>query len=68
MAHVVAGTADQLDRETELVLRAAGGEREAYDVPTGPRLGRLFRMARAIVRDETLARDVVQDTCVTAWR
>jgi RNA polymerase sigma-70 factor (ECF subfamily) len=68
MAHLAAGTAAELDRETELVLRAAGGEREAYDALIQPRLGRLFRMARAIVRDETLARDVVQDTCVTAWR
>ena len=68
MAHLVAGTADQLDREIELVLRAAGGEREAYDALIQPRLGRLFRMARAILRDETLARDVVQDSCVTAWR
>jgi RNA polymerase sigma-70 factor (ECF subfamily) len=68
MAHLAAGTAGQLDRETELVLRAAGGEREAYDALIEPRIGRLFRMARAIVRDESLARDVVQDTCVTAWR
>jgi len=68
MAHLAAGTAEDLDRETQLVLRAAGGEREAYDTLIEPRLGRLFRMARAILRDETAARDVVQDACVTAWR
>lgn len=68
MAHLAAGTAHELDLDTELVLRAAGGERGAYDALIQPRLGRLFRMARAIVRDETLARDVVQDACVTAWR
>src|SRR3954451_9869294 len=68
MAHLAAGTAGELDRASELVLRAAGGDREAYDALIEPRLGRLFRMARAIVRDESLARDVVQDACVTAWR
>ena len=68
MAHVAAGTAGQLDRDIELVLRAAGGERAAFDALLEPRLGRLFRMARAIVREEALARDVVQEACVTAWR
>ena len=68
MAHLAAGTAGQLDRDIELVLRAAAGDRAAFDSLIEPRLGRLFRMARAIVRDETLARDIVQETCVTAWR
>jgi RNA polymerase sigma-70 factor (ECF subfamily) len=54
--------------EEELVMRAAAGDRIAFDRLIEPRLGRLFRMARAILRDETLARDVVQDACVNAWR
>ena len=54
--------------EGALVIRAAAGDRAAFDDLIAPRITRLFRMARAILRDEFLARDVVQDTCVSAWR
>jgi RNA polymerase sigma-70 factor (ECF subfamily) len=54
--------------EEVLVIRAAAGDRTAFDDLLAPRIGRLFRMARAILRDESTARDVVQDACVSAWR
>lgn len=68
MTGAAAGRAGTLERDSALVLRAAGGDRDAFDALITPRLGRLFRMARAILRDESAARDVVQDSCVSAWR
>lgn len=68
MTGAAAGHAGALERDSALVLRAAGGDRDAFDALITPRLGRLFRMARAILRDESAARDVVQDACVSAWR
>ena len=68
MTGAAAGRAETFERDRALVLRAAGGDRDAFDALITPRLGRLFRMARAILRDEAAARDVVQDACVSAWR
>jgi RNA polymerase sigma-70 factor, ECF subfamily len=65
---VAVGLGSVSDREIALVIRAADGDAAAFDELIGPRLPRLVRTARAIVRDEALARDVVQDTCVQAWR
>jgi RNA polymerase sigma-70 factor (ECF subfamily) len=63
-----AGRAGVHDRDVALVHRAAGGDNQAFDELIEPRLERLFRMARAIVRSESFARDAVQDACVHAWR
>ena len=62
------GLARERDSDAALVIRAAAGDRGAFDDLIGPRIGRLFRMARAILRDDFQARDVVQETCVSAWR
>lgn len=51
-----------------LVERSARGEPEAFDQLIRPRLDRLFRMALAIIRNESDARDAVQEACVLAWR
>jgi RNA polymerase sigma-70 factor, ECF subfamily len=51
-----------------LLLRAARGDAEAFDALIRPRLDRLFRMALAITREETDARDAVQEACISAWR
>ena len=51
-----------------LVDRAAAGDAQAFDGLIRPRLDRLFRMAVAITRNETDARDAVQEACVLAWR
>ena len=56
------------DRDAELVERAAAGDADAFDALMATRLERVFRIARAIVRDDALARDIVQDACVHAWR
>jgi RNA polymerase sigma-70 factor (ECF subfamily) len=51
-----------------LVDLAAAGSADAFDRLVGARLDRLFRMAVAILRSETDARDAVQEACVHAWR
>ncbi len=54
--------------EGELLELAVSGDRDAFDRLLGPRLDRLYRMAVAITRSETDARDATQDACVLAWR
>jgi RNA polymerase sigma-70 factor (ECF subfamily) len=51
-----------------LLARAAQGQPEAFDALLRPRLDRLFRMAVAITRSESDARDAVQNACILAWR
>lgn len=51
-----------------LVERARGGDRDAFARLIAPRVDGLFRTAWAVLRDEELARDVTQETCVGAWR
>ena len=55
-------------RDGALVERAAGGDREAFDLLIGSRLDRLYRLAYSITRSELDARDATQDACVLAWR
>ncbi len=56
------------DRDGALIERAASGDRDAFDLLIQPRLDRLFRLAVAITRSESDARDATQDACVLAWR
>jgi len=51
-----------------LVEDAARGDAEAFDALIRPRLDRMFRMGVAITRNESDARDAVQEACVSAWR
>ncbi len=64
----MAATAPALYGAGLLVERAAKGDADAFDLLIRPRLDRLFRMAVAITRNESDARDAVQDACVSAWR
>jgi RNA polymerase sigma-70 factor (ECF subfamily) len=54
--------------DAELLALAARGDADAFDALMGGRLDRLFRMAVAITRSETDARDATQEACVLAWR
>jgi hypothetical protein len=56
-----------VDQRT-LVERARSGDHDAFAVLAGAALARLDAAARLIVRDRELARDVVQDTLLRAWR
>ena len=51
-----------------LLERAAHGDADAFDAVIRPRLDRLFRMAMAITRSESDARDAVQEASVSAWQ
>jgi RNA polymerase sigma-70 factor (ECF subfamily) len=51
-----------------LVERARQGDHDAFAVLAGAAITRLDAAARLIVRDRELARDVVQDTLLRAWR
>ncbi len=53
---------------SDLVLRAKRGDAAAFHNLVEPELGRLVRLASAIVGNETDARDVIQDTLTIAWR
>jgi RNA polymerase sigma-70 factor (ECF subfamily) len=55
-------------RDGELVRLAASGDRDAFDQLIRTRLDKLYRVAVAITRSETDARDATQDACVLAWR
>ena len=51
-----------------LVERARRGDHDAFAVLAGAAIPRLDAAARMIVRDPELARDVVQETLLKAWR
>ena len=52
----------------ELVVRARGGDRDAFSELVARSIGRLTAVARMILRDEYAAQDAVQDACIEAWR
>ena len=54
--------------QRELVERASNGDHDAFAVLVGVSVARLEAVARLIVRDPELARDVVQDAYIRAWR
>ena len=51
-----------------VVRQAMSGDADAFDRLIGPRLDRQIRFAMSLLRDEQDARDVVQETCIRAWR
>jgi RNA polymerase sigma-70 factor (ECF subfamily) len=52
----------------ELVARAGRGDAAAFDALARSHIDRSFRLALAILRSETNARDAVQDAYLQAWR
>lgn len=52
----------------ELVVRARGGDQEAFSELAARSIGRLTAVARMILRDEYAAQDAVQETFIDAWR
>ncbi|MFL5683536.1 MAG: RNA polymerase sigma factor, partial [Chloroflexota bacterium] len=53
---------------SELVERAQRGDHEAFDVLATAAYGRLYGIARRILRDRYAAEDAVQEALVRAWR
>ena len=54
--------------EADLVRRAAHGDNTAFEVLVTARTDRSFRLARAILGNESDARDATQDAFISAWR
>jgi RNA polymerase sigma-70 factor, ECF subfamily len=52
----------------DLVVRARGGDRDAFSELVARSIGRLTAVARMILRDEYGAQDAVQDAFIEAWR
>jgi RNA polymerase sigma-70 factor, ECF subfamily len=52
----------------DLVIRARGGDRDAFSELVARSVGRLTAVARMILRDEYAAQDAVQETFIEAWR
>jgi RNA polymerase sigma factor (sigma-70 family) len=56
------------DDDAELVARIAGHDQAAFEVLTRRHNGRLFRVARAILKDDAEAEDALQDAYLDAYR
>lgn len=54
--------------EPSLVARARAGDLDAFEALVRERADRVVRLAMAIVADEAEARDVAQESFITAWR
>ena len=53
---------------TDLVERAARGDATAFEALVAASADRAFRLARAILGNESDARDATQDAFISAWR
>jgi RNA polymerase sigma-70 factor (ECF subfamily) len=53
--------------QRDLVVRAQGGDLDAYSALTAGRTNRLYAAARLILRDDEQAADAVQDALLQAW-
>jgi len=56
------------DRVEDVVIRAQGGDREAFASLVHATSDRLYAIATRILRDGDLAEDALQGALVTAWR
>jgi RNA polymerase sigma-70 factor (ECF subfamily) len=54
--------------QRDLVVRAGGGDHDAFARLVGASIARLEAVARLILRDQELARDAVQEAYIRAWR
>ncbi len=50
------------------MIRARGGDRDAFSELAAQSIGRLTAVARMILRDEYAAQDAVQEAFIEAWR
>jgi RNA polymerase sigma-70 factor (ECF subfamily) len=55
-------------QDTDLVARTAAGDHQAFEALMRRHNGRLFRAARAILKDDAEAEDAVQDAYLDAYR
>jgi RNA polymerase sigma-70 factor (ECF subfamily) len=53
--------------QRELVIRASGGDHDAFTALAASAIGRLHRTARLILRSDDRAADAVQESLTSAW-
>jgi RNA polymerase sigma-70 factor, ECF subfamily len=68
MGDQVGALGAERDVQSELVVRAKRGDREAFGVLAGGAVDRMYAIARMILRDTELAEDATQEALVRAWR
>jgi len=56
------------EADPELIKRAKGGDRSAFDELVGPLIGQAFRLAFGMLHDRAAAEDAVQEAAVRSWR
>ena len=61
-------SATTVSHTAQLVARAKGGDREAFDLLAAAIVDRLYAIARLILRDADRAEDAVQEALVHCWR
>lgn len=54
--------------DRDLIRRAKGGDRLAFDELVGPLVSQAFRLAYGMLHDRTSSEDAVQEAAVRAWR
>lgn len=54
--------------QQELVLRARGGDHDAFAALVGPEIERLYGLAGLLLSDRARAEDAVQEALLRAWR
>ena len=59
---------DEATVQRELVVRAQGGDHDAFEALAGAAIQRLDTAARLVLRDPERAKDAVQEALVRAWR
>ena len=68
MARLHKPTAAGTVNDAELVARIGRGDQAAFEILMRRYNGKLFRVARAIVKDDAEAEDALQDTYLEAYR
>jgi RNA polymerase sigma factor (sigma-70 family) len=54
--------------QRDLVIRAQGGDRDAFSELAAGAIARMYDLAQLMLRDTELAQDAVQEALVAAWR
>jgi RNA polymerase sigma-70 factor (ECF subfamily) len=62
------GVRAQAAADAALLARARSGDADAFGMLVAARVSQMLRLARAILRNEADARDVVQEAFISAWQ
>ncbi len=59
---------DQSSEDVNLIQRAAGGDRDAFEQLVERHQATVYRFLRTLVRDPSTCEDALQDTFLAVWR